>query len=79
MAGVSRALDALGRITLPMEIRKSLSIPEGAFLDIHVEGNRIILEKTTTNCSICGSEEQVMIIGDKGICKNCVDFIKEKM
>ena len=41
--GVVRKLDELGRITLPMELRKSLGLKEKDALQIFVDGERIIL------------------------------------
>ena len=77
--GVQRCLDDLGRITLPKEIRNNLTIPTGTPLLIHVEGNRIILEKSSTACAICGSVDDVKEFNGKGICHHCIERIKEDM
>lgn len=77
--GVQRCLDELGRITLPKEIRKHLTIPTGTPLLIHVEGNKIILEKGSAACAICGSIDDVREFGDKGVCRSCIEKIKTDM
>ncbi len=77
--GVQRCLDELGRITLPKEIRKNLSIPTGTPLLIHVEGNKIILEKGNSACAICGSVEDVKEFNSKGVCQSCIEQIKAGM
>ncbi len=77
--GVQRCLDELGRITLPKEIRNNLSIPTGTPLLIYVEGNKIILEKGTSACAICGSVEDVKEFNKKGVCRNCIEQIKAGM
>ena len=43
--GVVRRLDELGRITLPMELRKVFNIEERDSLEIYVEDDKIILKK----------------------------------
>ena len=77
--GVQRCLDELGRITLPKEIRKNLSIPTGTPLLINVEGNKIILEKGNSACAICGSVEDVKEFNSKGVCQSCIEQIKAGM
>ena len=49
--GIVRKSDELGRIVIPMEIRKNLGITERDHLSITaVEGNKIILEKFNPSC-----------------------------
>ncbi len=43
--GIVRKLDELGRITLPIELRRTLGVAERDPLEIFVEENRIILQK----------------------------------
>ncbi len=43
--GIVRKLDSLGRITLPMELRKSFEIGEREPLEIFTEGDMIIIKK----------------------------------
>ncbi|MCT4597100.1 MAG: AbrB/MazE/SpoVT family DNA-binding domain-containing protein [Vallitalea sp.] len=43
--GVVRKLDELGRITLPIEIRRNLDIKEKDALEIYVSDEQIILKK----------------------------------
>ena len=51
--GIVRRVDELGRIVLPMELRKSMEIDEKAPLEIYVEGNSIILKKHQCTCVFC--------------------------
>ena len=44
-SGLSRPVDALGRIVIPAELRRSLGIAEGDRLTLSLEGERIVLEK----------------------------------
>ena len=43
MSGIVRRIDDLGRIVIPKEIRRSLKIKDGDFLDIDVENDKILL------------------------------------
>lgn len=47
MINISRKLDELGRIVIPIEVRKELGIKDGESLDISVIDNKIVLEKIT--------------------------------
>ena len=43
--GIVRKVDELGRIVLPIELRRTLSIAERDSLEIFVDGNSIVLKK----------------------------------
>ena len=43
--GIARQLDAVGRITLPKELRKSLGFKDRELLEIYTEDDKIILRK----------------------------------
>ena len=43
--GIVRRLDELGRITIPIELRRSLGIGDRESLEIYTEDNKIILAK----------------------------------
>ena len=46
--GIVRPVDGLGRVVLPIEIRRNLDIEERDLLEIYLEGDRIILQKAET-------------------------------
>ena len=52
--GMSRAIDPLGRIVLPKEIRDSLNLTTGVRLDIGVSNDKIILSRSEAFCACCG-------------------------
>ncbi|MCL2152651.1 MAG: AbrB/MazE/SpoVT family DNA-binding domain-containing protein [Oscillospiraceae bacterium] len=43
--GIVRKVDELGRIVLPIELRRTLNIAERDAMEIYVEGNAIMLKK----------------------------------
>lgn len=69
--GITRKVDDLGRVVLPVELRRSLGIGERDPLEIFVEEDRIILRKPSTACIFCGSEKHVTDFKGKGICQEC--------
>lgn len=66
--GVSRRVDELGRIVIPIEIRKALSIKEGENLEFNIKDDEIILKKKSVmkqNISIlCDIEKSFASIID---------------
>ena len=74
--GVIRQLDSLGRIVLPIELRRTLDIKTKDMLEILVEGNSVILRKYEPNCHFCGSSSGLTPYKDKMICKRCLAEIK---
>ena len=51
--GIVRKVDELGRIVLPIELRRTLDIAEKDALEIFVEGDNIILHKYHPSCVFC--------------------------
>ncbi|EJR70633.1 AbrB family transcriptional regulator [Bacillus cereus VD156] len=52
--GVSRKVDELGRVVIPIELRRTLGIAEGTALGFHVEGENIVLRKQDKSCFVTG-------------------------
>ncbi|HFK1433987.1 TPA: AbrB/MazE/SpoVT family DNA-binding domain-containing protein [Bacillus cereus] len=52
--GVSRKVDELGRVVIPIELRRTLGITEGTALDFHVEGEKVVLRKQEKSCFVTG-------------------------
>lgn len=75
--GITRKVDELGRIVIPMELRTKLGIAEKDFLEIFVDGSSIILKKYTSNCTFCGSTKNLVSFGDKLICAKCKEKISK--
>ncbi len=76
--GIIRNIDGLGRIVIPMEIRKKLDISIKDPLEIHVEGSSIIVKKYEPDCVFCGSSRNVVDFKGKNVCEKCLKEIKEE-
>lgn len=70
--GMSRAIDPLGRIVLPKEIRDSLNLTTGVRLDIGVADDKIILSRNDSFCACCGQTHDHMLYhAGVAICEDC--------
>lgn len=76
--GIVRKIDELGRIVIPMEIRKELNINIKDRMEISKEGNSIILKKYENRCVFCGKLKPEYNFEEKKLCKNCLENIKNK-
>jgi len=75
--GIVRKVDELGRIVLPMELRRTLDIQKEDPIEIYVDGSTIILKKYEPACIFCGSAVDVTNIHGKNICRECLDELKK--
>ena len=71
-SGIVRRIDELGRVVLPIEIRRSLDIEERDPIEISLEGDRIILQKYQQTCIFCGAAEELLDFAEKRICRDCL-------
>ena len=53
--GIVRKVDELGRIVLPIEMRRTLGIGEKDSLEIFIDGETVVLKKYSPACIFCGS------------------------
>ncbi len=74
--GIVRKVDELGRVVIPIELRRTLQIEERDALEIYVDGEKIILKKYEPACIFCGNAENVQNFKEKNICKDCLDAMK---
>lgn len=74
--GIVRKVDELGRIVLPIEMRRTLDIAERDALEIYVEGSSVILKKYKPNCIFCDGTKDVSTFKGKSVCAKCLKEIK---
>jgi transcriptional pleiotropic regulator of transition state genes len=70
--GMARKIDHLGRIVLPSELRRLFGIQEGDYLEISVDGDKILLNKIEERCTFCGSTSDLRPHRSKLVCASCV-------
>ena len=75
--GIIRKVDDLGRIVLPIELRRTLDIEERDELEIYMENDRFILQKFEPACVFCGSSRGLISYRRKNVCQECVKKMAE--
>jgi transcriptional pleiotropic regulator of transition state genes len=70
--GIVRKLDELGRITLPIELRRTLGVSERDPLEIFVDEDRIILKKYEPTDIFNGSKDDLVDYCGKKISKESI-------
>ena len=75
--GIVRKVHELGRIVLPIELRRTFDISEKDALEIYVDGNSIVLKKYEPSCIFCGNAKDVFIFKGRNICPACMEELKK--
>lgn len=75
--GIVRQMDSLGRIVLPIELRRTLDIAQKDSLEIYVEGNQIILKKYEPTCIFCENSRDIVSFKGKNVCPACLKELKD--
>ncbi len=76
--GIIRKVDHLGRIGVPIELRRTLGINEKDALEIYVNGDRILLKKYVPACIFCGKADYVSSYKNKIVCLSCKEEMASK-
>ena len=74
--GIVRKVDELGRIVLPIELRRTLDIEIKDPIEIFVDGDYILLKKYEPACVFCGNAKNVRRIHDKNVCEDCLKELR---
>jgi len=75
--GIIRKIDELGRVVIPIEMRKVFDIQCKDPVEIYAENNSIILKKHVDSCFLCGSQKDLKDIDEKLICNKCINKISD--
>lgn len=73
--GIVRKVDELGRVVLPIELRRTLDIEERDALEIYIDGDTILLRKYAPSCIFCSSEQDLQEFRGKRVCRRCAQSI----
>ena len=76
--GIVRKVDELGRIVLPIELRRTLDIAERDSLEIFVDGSSIILKKYQPSCIFCDDAREVITFKGKNVCPACLKALRDE-
>lgn len=72
-------MDELGRIVLPIELRRTLDIAERDSLEIYVDGPSIVLRKYQPACIFCDDAKNVISYKGKNVCPNCIKALQQEI
>ena len=72
--GIVRRIDELGRIVLPIELRRTMDIEERD----GVEGDLIIVRKFEQTCLFCGAARNLIAFKEKSVCRDCIRALNKK-
>ena len=76
--GIVRKVDELGRIVLPIELRRTLNIELRDPVEIYVDGQSIVLRKHEPTCVFCGGSKKVITFKGKNVCPDCIRELTAK-
>jgi len=74
-AGVVRAVDSLGRISLPAAYMEWLTIGGGDSVEVFEHSGRIVLKPLAEHCVFCGSQADLRAFKNRYVCKACLDEV----
>ena len=70
--GMVRQLDTLGRIVIPVELRRTMDLSLKDTLEIFVDGDQIVLKKYHPACVFCNDARDVISYQGKLVCRRCL-------
>ena len=76
--GIVRRIDELGRVVLPIELRRTMHLEVRDPVEIFMEGDAIVLRKYEAACLFCGGGHQLTTFRGKQICGECMRQLREK-
>ncbi|HHX86828.1 MAG TPA: AbrB/MazE/SpoVT family DNA-binding domain-containing protein [Firmicutes bacterium] len=70
--GIVRKVDELGRVVIPIELRRTLGIDVKDALEIYVDEEKIILKKYEPACIFCGNADNIKHFNRRAVCLDCI-------
>ncbi|OCL27679.1 AbrB family transcriptional regulator [Orenia metallireducens] len=71
--GIVRKVDELGRMVIPIELRRTLGIETKDPLEIYVDDKKIILTKYEPACIFCSNAGATKEFKGKIVCLDCIE------
>ena len=75
--GIVRKVDELGRIVLPVELRRTLDISERDELEIYLDDDKVVLKKYEPSCIFCASVQNLVSYHGRNVCMDCIQNLNE--
>ena len=76
--GIIRKVDELGRIVLPIELRRTLDIEVRDEMEIFIDDGKIVLQKFEPTCIFCGASRGLVTFHGKNICSECMEKLSRR-
>ncbi len=78
--GMIRAVDKMGRVVIPKEIRRQLKVENNIdSFEIYMEGDKVILKKYQPTCIFCdGLAADSVDMNGYSVCINCIEKLNLK-
>ncbi len=77
MPGIVRKVDPVGRVVIPMEIRRTMDLKYGDPVEIVAEKDQIIIKKYSEVCAFCNSSKNLKAYKGKKICEKCLKKLSQ--
>ena len=76
--GIVRRIDELGRVVLPIELRRTMNLEVRDPVEIFLDGESIVLRKYEAACLFCGGTHNLTSFRGKPVCSDCLRQFREK-
>lgn len=74
----TKQVDQLGRVVLPLNLRRKFHIKTGDHVAFSVDDNgHILLQKATPHCALCGNADDLKEFERGNVCGDCRTKISE--
>ncbi|MBQ8795913.1 MAG: AbrB/MazE/SpoVT family DNA-binding domain-containing protein [Clostridia bacterium] len=70
-------VDRLGRIVIPVKIRKMFDLAENSPLELFVEDDKIVFKKYLPQCTFCLSHDDLVEHKGHYVCKKCIEELSK--
>lgn len=75
--GVTRPIDALGRVVIPKELRRQLNWNEDDRVEFFIENGSVTIKKYSPGCSCCKKvTSDLLEVDGVRLCKKCIEKFK---
>lgn len=74
--GTTRPIDNLGRLVLPIELRRMFNLHSGDPVEVFVDDTYIMLKKYEPTCIFCGEAKDVQSFQGKLVCPHCLEEMR---